>query len=145
MVHMTSFLTMPIYPAREVQIALLVAEEVKIPTKYSDFSNVFLKEKALILLKVTELNQHAIKLQEGQQSSYGLIYNLGPIELKMLKTYIKTNLANGFIWPSKLPADALILFVRKRDGFSHPIWSFRISGDVVWIIQCTGKLPGLHQ
>ena len=57
--------SMLIHPAREAQIALLVAEEVKIPTKYSDFSDVFLEEKASILPKATELNQHAIKLQKG--------------------------------------------------------------------------------
>ena len=34
----------------------------------------------------------------------------------MLKTYIKTNLANGFIWPSKLPTSTLILFIKKPDG-----------------------------
>ena len=108
--------TMPIYLAQETQIALLIAEEVKIPTKYSDFSNVFLKEKASILSEVIELNQYAIKLQEGQQPPYGLIYSLGPIELETLKTYIKTNLANGFIWSSKSLAGAFILSVRKPDG-----------------------------
>ena len=113
---MTFLSTMAIYPAREAQIALLVAKEVKISTKYSDFSDVFLDKKALILPGVTELNQHVIKLQEGQQSTYRPIYSLGLIELKTLKTYIETNFTNGFIWPSKSPASAPILFVRKLDG-----------------------------
>ena len=65
MVHMIPLLTIEIHPAREAQIALLIAEEIKIPTKYSDFSNMFLEEKASILLEATELNQHAIELQEG--------------------------------------------------------------------------------
>ena len=67
-VHMTFFSlnSMPIYPAREAQIALLVAKEVKIPTKYSDFSDVFLEKKALILPKDTNLNQYAIELQKDQ-------------------------------------------------------------------------------
>ena len=57
-VHVTSLSlnSMSIYPAREAQIASLVAKEVKIPTKYSDFSDVFSEEKALILPEVTELN-----------------------------------------------------------------------------------------
>ena len=124
-VHVTSLSlnSMSIHPAREAQIALLVAEEVKIPTEYSDFSDVFLEEKASILPEVIELNQHAIKLQEDQQPLYGPIHSLGPVELKTLKTYIKTNLANGFIWPSKLPAGAFILFVEKPDG------SFRLCVD----------------
>ena len=97
-VHVTSLSlnSMSIHPAREAQIASLVAEEVKIPTEYSDFSDVFLEEKASILSKVTELNQHAIELQKGQQQPYGPIYNLGLVELETLKTYIKTNLANDF-------------------------------------------------
>ena len=33
----------------------------------------------------------------------------------MLKTYIEINLANGFIKPSKSPAGAPILFIRKKD------------------------------
>ena len=105
-----------IHPAREAQIASLIVEKVKIPTNYSDFSDVFSKEKALVLLEITNLNQHAIKLQEGQQSPYGPIYSLGPVELKTLKTYIKTNLANGLIRPLKSPAGAPILFVRKPSG-----------------------------
>ena len=104
--HVTPLSTMAIHPAREAQIASLVAEEVKIPTEYSDFSDVFSEEKASILPEATELNQHAIELQEGQQPPYGPIYSLGPVELEMLKTYIETNLANGFIWPSKSPAGA---------------------------------------
>ena len=116
MVHVTSFSTIVIHPAREVQIALLVAKEVQIPSEYLDFSDVFSKKKALILLKATKLNQYVIKLQEGQQPSYGPIYSLGPVELKTLKTYIETDLANDFIQPSKSPAGVLILFVRKPDS-----------------------------
>ena len=117
-VHVTSLSlnSMSIHPAREAQIASLIAEEVKIPTDYSDFSDVFSEEKASVLPEITDLNQHAIELQEGQQPPYGPIYSLGPVELETLKTYIETNLANGFIWPSKSPAGAPILFVRKPDS-----------------------------
>ena len=114
--HVTYLLTMPIYPARKAQIALLVAKKVKIPTKYSDFSNVFLKKKASILPKVTELNQHTIKLQEDQEPLYRPIYSLGPEKLEILKTYIKTNLANGFIQLSKSPTGTPILFFGKPNG-----------------------------
>ena len=107
---------MAIHPAREAQIASLVAEEVQISSKYSDFSDVFSEEKTLVLSVATNLNQHAIKLQKGQQPPYRPIYSLGPVELKTLKTYIETNLANGFIRPLKSPAGAPILFVGKPDG-----------------------------
>ena len=107
---------MPIYSAKKVQIALLIAKELKIPTKYSDFSDVFLEKKALILLKTIKLNLYVIELQKSQQPLYRSIYSLGLIKLKTLKTYIQTNLANGFIWPSKLSADAFILFIGNPDG-----------------------------
>ena len=61
------------------------------------------------------MNEHAIKLEEGKQLLFGPIYSLGPIELETLKTYIETNLANGFIRPFKSPTEALILFDRKPD------------------------------
>ena len=117
-VHMTSFSlnSILIHPARKAQIALLIAKEVKIPIDYSDFSNVFLEEKALVLLEITYINQHAIKLQKDQQLSYRPIYSLGLVKFKTLKTYIKTNLVNGFIQPSKSPAGTPILFVRKPNG-----------------------------
>ena len=107
---------MAIHPAREAQIALLVTEKVQILSEYSDFSDVFFEEKASILSEANELNQHAIELQKGQQPPYGPIYSLGPVELKTLKTYIETNLANGFIRPLKSLAGAPILFVGKPDG-----------------------------
>ncbi len=50
------------------------------------------------------------------QPPYGPIYSLGPVELETLKSYIENNLANGFIWPSKFSAGALILFNKKPDG-----------------------------
>ena len=58
----------------------------------------------------TGINKHAIKPEENKLPSFGSIYSLGSVELETLKTYIKTNLANGFIQPSKSPAKALILF-----------------------------------
>ena len=62
------------------------------------------------------MNEHLIKLEEDKQPSFGPIYSLGPVELETLKTYIKTNLANGFIRPSKFLAGAPILFNQKPDG-----------------------------
>ena len=43
-VYVASFNLVPgIHPDREAQIAFLLIEEVKIPDKYSDFTNVFLE------------------------------------------------------------------------------------------------------
>ena len=54
-----------IYLAQEAQIALLIVKKEQILFKYSDFSDVFLEKKGLILQKATNLNQHAIELQES--------------------------------------------------------------------------------
>ena len=105
-----------IYPLRKPQISGLIAEEAftKVPAKYSDFADVFSLDLASELPKHTGINDHAIELVNGQQSPYGPIYSLEPVELETLKAYIETNLANGFIRPSKLPAGAPI--------FSYLFW-----------------------
>ena len=61
------------------------------------------------------MNNYAIKLEKGKQLLFGPIYSLGSVELETLKTYIKANLANGFIRPFKSPAKALIFFDQKPD------------------------------
>ena len=107
---------MTIYPAWKTQIALLLAKKITVPAEYSDFADVFSKKLAEMFLKHIGINKHAIKLEDGKQLFYRPIYSLGPVELKTLKTYIKNNLANGFIQPSKSPAGAPILFVCKPNS-----------------------------
>ena len=100
------------------QVGALLFDEAptEVPAEYSDYSDVFSAENAAELPENTGMNEHAIKLEEGKQPLFGPIYSLGPVELETLKTYIKTNLANGFIRPSKSPAGAPILFDKKPDG-----------------------------
>lgn len=45
-----------IYPAKKTQIVLLLTKKIKILTKYSDFSDVFLEFFFLKLLKIINLN-----------------------------------------------------------------------------------------
>ena len=112
---------MPVYSKRQAQIkaqvgALLFNQAfIEVPAEYSDYSNVFSAEYVAELPENTEMNKHAIKLKEDKQPPFGPIYSLGPVELKTLKTYIKTILTNSFIRPSKSPAGASILFNRKPD------------------------------
>ena len=115
-----------IYPSQAAQIldsnfvhvATLKHDKVptEVPAKYSDFSNVFLEKKALVLLEQTDLNEHAIKLERDKQPTYGPIYSLGLVELETLKAYIKTHPKTRFIWPFKSPAGARILFDKKPYG-----------------------------
>ena len=105
-----------IHSDKTAQIASLLTEKVKILDKYSDFTDVFSEEKTLVLPERTELNEHAIDLEDGKQLSYGPIYSLGPMKLETLKTYIEIHLKTGFIRPSKSPASALILLDKKPDS-----------------------------
>ena len=107
---------MSIHPAKKAELALLLIGKVTMPTKYSDFANVFLEKSANVLPEQIEAKEHAIELEKVKQPPYEPIYSLGPVELKTLKTYIKTNLAKDFIWASKSLVGALILFVRKPNG-----------------------------
>jgi len=59
---------------------------------------------------------HAIDLEPGFNIPDGWIYNLSEVELKTLKAYIETNLANGFIQRSSSRAAAPIVFAKKKDG-----------------------------
>ena len=94
---------------------MLTSEKTGIPAKYSDFSNVFSSDSAVELPEYTGINNHPINLLDNKQPPHGLIYNLGLVELKMLKTYIKANLASSFIKLSKSRASILILFFRKKN------------------------------
>ena len=101
----------------EAQVGSLLFNEActEILAEYSNYSDVFLAENAAEFPENTRMNEHAIELEEGKQSHFSPIYSLGQVELEMLKIYIITNLANGFIRPSKSPTTTPILFNRKPD------------------------------
>lgn len=104
-----------IYSAWKVQIALFLTKKVNILKEYFDFSDVFCKESATKLSDYLNINKHIINLELNKQLFYKPIYNLVPIKLKTLKTYIETNLTNGFIQLSKSLTRAPIFFVLKAD------------------------------
>lgn len=116
-VHITTLFVKPmkVYLDCKVQIAVLIADKapVIVPAEYLDFADVIFKKSAVVLLEHIEINSHAINLDEGKKTLYEPIYSLGLVELEILKTYIKTNLANSFIRFFKSLASALILFARK--------------------------------
>ena len=87
----------------------------EILVEYSDYNNFFSIENAAKLPENIKMNKHAIKLEEGKQPPFRPIYSLGPIKLETLKTYIKTNLDNSFIYIFKSPIRVFILFDKKPD------------------------------
>lgn len=114
----TLFKPIKVQPDWKVQIAALIIDKapVTISAEYLHFKDIFLKKSATVLLEHTEINIHAINLEDSKQPLYGSIYSLESVKLKTLKSYIKTNLANSFICLSKSPASALILFNKKLYG-----------------------------
>ena len=66
---------------------MLIKKIISKPGKYFDYSNVFSAKNAAELLENTEINEHAIELEE----------------------------ANDFIWPFKSSTKAPILFDKKPD------------------------------
>ncbi len=105
------------HPSRSAQIAHLKADETptKVLSKYTDFADVFSPKLAAELSEHTGINDHAIELVDDQQPLYDIIYNLGSVELEILKAYINNNITSGFIKLSKSPAGAPILFEKKPD------------------------------
>lgn len=116
---------MIIHLAWKTQIASLIIKEIVILFEYLDNTDIFSKESAAELPKRSKINKHSIDLEPSKQPPYGPIYNLGPVEMETFKTYIETNLSNGFIRPSKSPAKAPILFIQKPDGSLHLCVDYR--------------------
>ncbi|CAO3619736.1 unnamed protein product [Cunninghamella blakesleeana] len=109
-----------VLPPQSVSVSTTPSEKseeqlVIIPDKYKTLSSVFSKEEANILPQHRKYDME-IRLQEGTSPTWGPIYNLSEPELKALREYLDENLEKGFIKPSKSPAGAPILFVKKKDG-----------------------------
>ena len=103
--------------SRKTQIADSKGDQIftKVLNKYPDFEDVFLSKLVAELSKHIRINNYAIQLVDDWQPQYGSIHRLEPVELQILKTYNKNNLANGFIRLSKSFAGAHILFDKKLD------------------------------
>lgn len=61
----------------------------------------------------TKINTYVINLKKDKQLPKRFIYKLRPIKLKTLKTNLKINLVNSFIYFFKFFTDVLILFDQK--------------------------------
>ena len=82
-----------------------------IPTKYSDFADIFSPELASELPEHTRINDHSIELVDDWQPPYGSIYSLAQVELETLKTYIETTFEKWFHQTLQLPSKS-----------SYPFW-----------------------
>ena len=58
---------MPMQAERQAQVGALLFDEAptEVPAEYSDYSNVFSAENVAELPENSEMNEHAIELEEG--------------------------------------------------------------------------------
>lgn len=92
-------------------------EELKktVPGQYHDLLAAFSKQKADTLPPHRPYDL-SIDLEEGKSPPFGPLYSLSELELAALSSWLQENLKKGFIRPSKSPAGAPILFVKKKNG-----------------------------
>ena len=81
--------------------------------KYDSYADVFSEENA-DLLSAHKVSDYAIDLNE-KKLSYDLLYNFFNTELEVLRGYLENALVKGWIRHSVSSAEALILFVPKKD------------------------------
>lgn len=65
------------------------------------------------MLKITDMNKHAIHLIKEKQLLYGLIYTLSLVEVETLKAFIETHLKIRYFQLFKSPIGAFIFFDKK--------------------------------
>jgi hypothetical protein len=63
-----------------VELYAIEAEEIQLPSKYVDYTDVFLEEEAMKFPESTRV-EHAIPIEEDAEVSYELIYSLFMNEL----------------------------------------------------------------
>ena len=90
---------MLVHLEKQAQIKALLFDKALtyILIKYFNYKNIFLAKNAVELLEYIGINDYTIKLEKNKQPFFRLFHSFGPIELKTLKVYIKTNLTNSFI------------------------------------------------
>ena len=135
-----------IHPFYKPQIVSLIAKKtfIKCSDEYVNFADIFSRNLVSKLPKYIKINNYAIKMVNCQQPSYRSIYSLGLIELKTLKTYIKTNLFNRFIRPSKSLASASIFFNWKSNRFFQLCINYKSLNNLIiknqYLLSLVGEL-----
>jgi hypothetical protein len=82
----------PAIPLRSdgVKLNTTDMEEIRLPSKYKDYADVFSEEEASKFLDSTRV-EYFIPIKEGVEVLYGLIYQLGEHELGVLRDYLESS------------------------------------------------------
>ncbi|CCO37321.1 hypothetical protein RSOLAG1IB_12443 [Rhizoctonia solani AG-1 IB] len=113
----TSTITFP----KEESVAIASEEEPDpdplslIPPDYHEFAQVFGEEEFKVLPPHRDYNI-GIKLTPEASLFHGPIYGMTDAESQALKEHLDAEVATGKIRPSKSPAGAPVMFVKKADG-----------------------------
>jgi hypothetical protein len=89
--------------------------ELRLLEAYRDYADVFSKTEAGKLPDFTRV-VHSINIEERKIVPFSFIYPLLAVELRVLREYLKSSLAKGWIQKSKSSAGVSILFTPKKDG-----------------------------
>jgi hypothetical protein len=88
--------------------------EKTLPPEFAEFADVFSTGEAGVFPSYAK-TEHAINLSGGEPP-FGPLYNLSTSELEVMRTYLETSLAKGWIRRSTSPAGAPVFFTPKKDG-----------------------------
>ena len=87
-----------------------------VPAAYHKFAKVFSENESQRLPK-HQFWDHTIDLKpDAPETLKSKVYPMPLNEQEALESFIKENLAKGYIVPSKSPMASPVFFVRKKDG-----------------------------
>ena len=115
--------------AEEAQSQRVRPSDSAIPERYKDFADVF-SEEAFAHLPPRKAWDHAIELHPDAKLPRGRTFPLSPAEQKELDEFLRENLANGRIRPSKSPIGAPVFFVKKKEGSLRLVQDYRKLNDI---------------
>ena len=86
-----------------------------VPSSLHEFEDVF-SEGAFDHLPKRRKWDHAIELEREPSPGFRKVYLMSPEEQRELDAFLEEALATGRIRHSKSPIDALVFFIKKKDG-----------------------------
>ncbi|KAI9191328.1 hypothetical protein LWI28_007018 [Acer negundo] len=87
----------------------------KVQAVLNEYKDIMSKELPKKLPPRREMD-HQIELEPGAKPPTMTPYHMAPPELEELRKQLQDLLDSGYIWPSKAPYNAPILFQKKKDG-----------------------------
>ena len=113
--YVYALFVVPTMGSRRVGAMVAPTTKETVPPKYEDLARTF-SDTAAGILPDHHPMEHQIILEPGTQPPYGPVYALPEKELEVLREYLDTSLAKGWIRRSTSPAGASIIFVPKKGG-----------------------------